>query len=61
MKNLFAGLALASLAGTIAPSILFLAGRLELETVKSAMLAATISWFVFAALWIYGPARARVE
>jgi hypothetical protein len=54
MKPLFRLLALASLVATIAPSVLFLAGRIELTTVKNVMVVATVTWFVFAALWIYG-------
>ena len=54
MKLVFAILSILSLVGTIAPSLLYLAGRMELPTVKNVMLAATVAWFVFAALWIYG-------
>jgi hypothetical protein len=54
MKPLYRALALLSLVATIAPSLLFLAGRIDLPMVKQVMLGATISWFVFAALWIYG-------
>jgi hypothetical protein len=54
MKPWFRILALASLVATIAPSLLYLAGRMELPTVKTVMLVATVTWFVFAALWIYG-------
>ena len=35
------------------PSILFLADRLELDTVKSIMLIASIVWFVAAAGWMW--------
>ncbi len=40
-------LLLALIALTL-PSVLFLAGRLELETVKWIMILATIIWFIFA-------------
>jgi hypothetical protein len=46
--------------GTIAPSLLYLAGRIDLPMVKKAMLGATVTWFVFAALWIYGGAEPDV-
>ena len=35
------------------PSILFLAGRLELDNVKWIMLVATIVWFAAAAGWMW--------
>jgi hypothetical protein len=43
---------LLSLAGTIAPAVLFLVGRMDLATVHSAMLWATAAWFASAALWM---------
>ena len=45
-------LLLALIALTL-PSILFLAGRLELDTVKWIMLLATIVWFVTATPWMW--------
>lgn len=42
-----------SLVALMLPSILFLAGRMELPTVKWVMLAATIVWFVTAAPWMW--------
>ena len=35
------------------PSIIFLTGRIELDTVKWIMLVATIVWFVAAAGWMW--------
>lgn len=35
------------------PSILFLAGRMELDTVKWVMLVATIIWFAAATPWMW--------
>ena len=35
------------------PSIIFLAGRIELNTVKWIMLVATIVWFVAASGWMW--------
>jgi hypothetical protein len=54
MKPLYRALALLSLVATIGPSLLYLAGEMDLPTVKNVMLGATVSWFVFAGLWIYG-------
>lgn len=42
-----------SLVAVIAPSVLFLAGRMELDQVKSIMLIATVIWFVTAAMWMW--------
>lgn len=44
---------LLSLVALMLPSILFLAGRMELPTVKWVMLAATIVWFVAATPWMW--------
>jgi hypothetical protein len=41
-----------ALAGTIAPSLLYLAGRMELGASKAWLLAATIVWFVVTPLWM---------
>jgi hypothetical protein len=41
-----------ALAGTILPSILFLADRLSLDTSKSWLLAATVAWFIATPLWM---------
>jgi hypothetical protein len=43
---------LLALAGTIAPAVLFLLDRMDLATVHSTMLWATVAWFASAALWI---------
>ncbi len=43
---------LIALAGTITPAVLFLVDRMDLATVHSAMLWATVAWFASAALWI---------
>ena len=39
-----------SLVAIIAPAILFMAGRMELEQVKLIMLISTITWFIAAAI-----------
>lgn len=44
---------LLSLVALMLPSILFLAGRMELTTAKWVMLAATIVWFVTATPWMW--------
>ena len=43
---------LLALVGTIAPAVLFLLDRLDLATVHSTMLWATVAWFASAALWM---------
>jgi hypothetical protein len=42
-----------SLVVLMLPSILFLAGRMELTTAKWVMLAATIVWFATATPWMW--------
>jgi hypothetical protein len=42
-----------SLIALIAPAILFMAGRMELDQVKSIMLISTVVWFVSAAMWMW--------
>jgi len=42
-----------SLVALMLPSILFLAGRMELPTVKWVMLAATVVWFAAATPWMW--------
>jgi hypothetical protein len=44
---------LVSLVALILPSVLFLAGRMELTTTKWIMLAATVVWFVTATPWLW--------
>ena len=53
MRTLFIIVSILSLVVLMAPSILFLAGRMELNTVKWAMLAATIVWFAAATPWLW--------
>ena len=47
-----------SLAATILPSILFLAGRIDLDQSKLWLLAATIVWFIATPLWM---GRAKID
>ena len=44
---------LLSLVALMLPSILFLAGRMELTAAKWVMLLATIVWFVTATPWLW--------
>ena len=37
----------------MAPSVMFLAGRMELDRVKLVMLVATVVWFVATPLWMW--------
>ena len=46
-------IALASLVVLTLPSILFLAGRMELDRVKEMMLLATAVWFLAAVAWMW--------
>ena len=48
MRSILKIISLLSLVALILPSIFFLAGRMELESVKLLMLVATIVWFVTA-------------
>ncbi len=41
-----------ALAGTLLPAVLFFTDRLDLPTVKTWMLGATIVWFVATPLWM---------
>ena len=41
-----------ALAFTVVPSFLFLNGTMELEAVKTWMLAATVVWFVVTPFWM---------
>jgi len=41
-----------ALAATLLPSSLFLAGKTDLDTVKTAMLVSTIVWFAVTPLWM---------
>ncbi len=44
---------LLSLVALMLPSILFLAGRMDLTTAKWVMLAATVVWFAAATPWMW--------
>ena len=52
-KTIAQCIALLSLVLLMAPSILLLAGRMELQRVKFIMLIATAIWFVSATVWMW--------
>jgi hypothetical protein len=54
MRTIATGLSLVCLAGNFVPALLYLAGRMDLATMKTATLVATVAWFVVASFWIYG-------
>ena len=41
-----------ALAGTILPSMIFLAGKMEMDPMKTGMLVTTLVWFTVAPLWM---------
>ncbi|MHC4244545.1 MAG: hypothetical protein ACYS3N_22365 [Planctomycetota bacterium] len=53
MRSILQIISLLALIALTLPSVLFLAGRLELNMVKWLMLLATIVWFVTASLWMW--------
>lgn len=53
MRSILQIISLLALIALTLPSVLFLAGRLELNMVKWVMLLATIVWFVTASLWMW--------
>jgi hypothetical protein len=53
MRTLFIIISVLSLVVLMVPSILFLAGQVELGTVKWVMLAATVVWFAAATPWLW--------
>jgi uncharacterized membrane protein len=52
MRRLLQVVSWVALAGTIVPSALYLAGRIELDESKSILLVATIAWFIATPLWM---------
>ena len=52
-KRLAQIVSLASHVVLLVPSVLFLAGRMDLDRVKLVMLIATILWFVATPLWMW--------
>jgi len=52
MRTLARIVSILSLARTIMPAVLFFAGRIDLDQVKSWMLVWTVAWFVATPLWM---------
>lgn len=52
MRSLIRLVALASLAGTVAPAFLLLAGRIPADAVHGCMLGSMIGWFATAPWWL---------
>jgi len=53
MRSILIIVSLVSLVALILPSILFLAGRMDLDRAKWIMVLATIIWFVTATGWMW--------
>jgi len=53
MRPILQIVSLLALIALTLPSIIFLAGRMELDTVKWLMLLASIVWFVTATPWMW--------
>ena len=53
MRPILQIVSLLALIALTLPSVIFLAGRLELDTVKWIMLVATVVWFVAATPWMW--------
>ncbi len=53
MRTLTIVIAVLSLVVLMLPSILFLAGRMQLDTVKWIMNLATVLWFVAGTPWLW--------
>ena len=53
MRPILQIVSLLALIALTLPSIIFLAGRIELDTVKWLMLLASIVWFVTATPWMW--------
>jgi hypothetical protein len=52
MKSLLRVVSLLALVGTIAPPLLLLGGRLELDAMKLWMNVSALAWFVATPLWM---------
>ena len=55
MRTLAILVSLASLAGTILPSVLFALDRASIDQVHSWMLIATAAWYLSAPIWMDRP------
>jgi len=54
MRTIAMWLSILCLVANVVPSVLYLAGRMELQAMKNAMVVATVAWYVVASFWIYG-------
>lgn len=61
MRKLALWLSMVALAANIIPSIMYLSGRMELDAMKRATLAATVAWYVVATFWIYGTKPSEID
>lgn len=52
MKTLAKIISYASLAAVIVPPVIFLAGGMPLDALKTVMLVATVVWFVATPVWM---------
>jgi len=52
LRRLFQIISWIAFGVTILPSILFFAGKMDLDQVKLWMLVATVAWFVATPLWM---------
>jgi hypothetical protein len=53
MRPILQVISLLALIALTLPSVLFLAGRMKLDTVKWVMILATIVWFIAATPWMW--------
>jgi hypothetical protein len=53
MRSILQVISLLALIALTLPSVLYLAGRLELDMVKWIMILATIVWFIAATPWMW--------
>ena len=61
MRIILQFLSLLALIALTLPSVIFLAGKMELNMVKWLMLVATIVWFVTTTAWMWKDNRAESQ
>ena len=52
MKSVFSIISYAALALLTVPSMLYFAGKMELDSMKLLMLIATVVWYITTPLWM---------
>jgi hypothetical protein len=52
MKRVVQLISLMALAATILPALMYTAGSMDLPTVKTTMLIATVVWFIATPMWM---------